>query len=99
VHDIEAGTGFEVGRVSAWEPGERVAFSWTQVGWPEGVATDVEITFEPVPDGTRVRLEQTGFDRLGTDPAGFQAGYESGWRDLLGWFADRVAERAQKGST
>jgi uncharacterized protein YndB with AHSA1/START domain len=98
VHDIDAGTGFEVGRVSAWEPGERVAFSWTQVGWPEDVSTDVEITFEPVADGTRVRVEHTGFDRLGADAAGFHAGYASGWRALLGWFAERVSNPSSKGA-
>jgi uncharacterized protein YndB with AHSA1/START domain len=92
VHDLDAGTGFEVGRVTAWEPGERVAFTWTQADWAEGTSTDVEITFESVADGTRVRLEQTGFDRLDGDAAGFQTGYESGWREVLGWFADR-AER------
>lgn len=90
VHDIDAGTGFEVGRVTAWEPGERVAFTWTQVGWPEGASTDVEITFEDVTEGTRVRLEQTGFDQLGADAASFQAGYSSGWREVLGWFAERA---------
>ena len=94
VHDVDAGTGFEVGRVTAWEPGERVAFSWTQIGWPEGVSTDVELTFEAVPDGTRVRLDHSGFDRLGAEAAGFMAGYETGWRELLGWFGERVGERA-----
>ena len=52
---------------------ERAAFdpwhplTWTQVGWPEGVATDVELSFEPAGEGTLVRLEQTGFERLGPD--------------------------------
>ena len=40
----------------------RLALTWTQLGWSEGVATDIEVTFEPVDDGTRVRTEQSGFD-------------------------------------
>ena len=39
VYDVETQSGLEVGRVTAWEPGKRLALTWTQVGWPEGVAT------------------------------------------------------------
>ncbi len=92
VHDPETDAGFEVGRVTAWEPGRRLALTWTQVGWPDGVATDVEVTFEPVAGGTRVRLEQTGFERV-PDAGTFIGGYESGWRELLGWFAERTNAR------
>jgi uncharacterized protein YndB with AHSA1/START domain len=90
VHDLEDGSGFEVGRVTAWRPGERLAFTWTQVGWPEGVATDVEVTFEAVANGTVVRLEQTGFERV-PEANRYLEGYSSGWKELLGWFAERVA--------
>ena len=93
VHDPEEGTGFEVGRVTAWEPGERLALTWTQVGWPPGVATDVEVTFAPVEEGTLVRLEHTGFDRV---PRGeeYAGGYSAGWNDLLGWYAERTRDRS-----
>jgi uncharacterized protein YndB with AHSA1/START domain len=89
VYDSETGEGFEVGRVTAWEPGRRLALTWTQVGWPEGVATDIEVTFEPAAEGTRVRLEHTGFERV-PDAASFIGGYAAGWKDLLGWFAERT---------
>ena len=92
VYDIETGTGFEVGRVTTWEPGERLAFSWTQVGWPEGVATELEITFEPHDEGTLVRLEQTGFERV-PDADRYLAGYEAGWKEVLGWFGEHVTTR------
>jgi len=91
VYDLQTGTGFEVGRVTAWEPGERLVFSWTQVGWPEQASTVVEITFEPAADGTLVRLEHTGFDTVGAGADEFRAGYASGWREVLGWFVERVA--------
>ena len=90
IYDLETAEGFEVGRVTAWEPGERVAFTWTQVGWPEDASTDVEISFKQVGGGTRVRLEQTGFERVGPEGESFRERYSSGWREVLGWFAERA---------
>jgi uncharacterized protein YndB with AHSA1/START domain len=92
VYDADTHTGFEVGRVTVWEPGERLGLTWTQVGWAEGVATDIEVTFEPVPEGTRVRLEQTGFERV-PDADRSRAGYDAGWKELLGWYAERTKAR------
>ena len=94
IYDLDTGTGFEVGRVTAWEPGARVALTWTQANWPDGVFTDIEITFAPAEEGTRVRLEQSGFERLGDDATDLLAGYSSGWREVLGWFTQRM-ERTQ----
>jgi uncharacterized protein YndB with AHSA1/START domain len=91
VYDADTGAGFEAGRVTVWEPGQRLGLSWTQVGWPDGVTTDVEVTFEPVATGTRVRLEQTGFERI-PDAAGSLDGYDAGWKELLGWYGERVNE-------
>jgi uncharacterized protein YndB with AHSA1/START domain len=90
VYDLDTGTGYEVGRVTAWEPSRRFAMTWTQVGWPEGVATDIEVRFEPDGDGTVVRLVQTGFERVGPEAADFRAGYSMGWQEVLGWFAERI---------
>jgi uncharacterized protein YndB with AHSA1/START domain len=96
VYDLESGTGFEVGRVTAWEPGRRFAMTWTQVGWPDGVATDVEVTFEPAGGGTLVRLAQTGFERVGPEAESFRDGYSMGWREVLGWYARRVNAKEQQ---
>lgn len=53
------------GRVVAWEPPHRLAYSWFLFFDPSE-ATDVEVTFQPVSDGvTRVRLDQRGWERLG----------------------------------
>jgi uncharacterized protein YndB with AHSA1/START domain len=95
VYDLDTGTGFEVGQITAWEPGERLALSWTQIGWPDGATTDLEVTFTPAPDGTLVTLRQTGFERVGAGAEGFLEGYSTGWKEVLGWFAQRVnADRA-----
>jgi uncharacterized protein YndB with AHSA1/START domain len=94
VHDLESGEGFEVGRVTAWEPGRRLALTWTQVGWPQGATTDVEISFEPCDDGTRVRLRHSGFERV-PDAAAFVGGYDAGWKELLGWFAEHANKESE----
>jgi uncharacterized protein YndB with AHSA1/START domain len=90
VYDLDAGTGFEVGRVTAWEPGRRLALTWTQVGWPADVATDLEITFEPAGEGTLVRVEHTGFERVGPDAHRCGEGYAAGWQQVLGFFAETI---------
>lgn len=93
VYDLESGAGLEVGRVTAWEPGERLALTWTQVGWPEGVTTDLELSFEPAEGGTLVRLEQTGFERV-PEADRYLPGYDAGWKEVLGWYAERIEKGA-----
>jgi uncharacterized protein YndB with AHSA1/START domain len=95
VYDLDTGTGFDVGQITAWEPGRRLALSWTQIGWPAGATTDLEVTFTPAPDGTLVTLKQTGFERVGAGAEGFLDGYSRGWKEVLSWFAQHVnADRA-----
>jgi uncharacterized protein YndB with AHSA1/START domain len=90
VYDLETGSGMEVGRVTEWEPARRVALTWTQVGWPEGASTLLEIAFEPAPGGgTTVRLEHSGFERV-PGAIDFIAGYDAGWKEVLGWFAEHA---------
>jgi uncharacterized protein YndB with AHSA1/START domain len=93
VYDLQSGSGMEVGRVTAWEPGRRLALTWTQVGWQNGASTQLEIAFEPTGDGTRVRLEHTGFERV-PGAIEFIAGYDAGWNEILGWFAEHIRTRA-----
>ena len=91
VYDVDAGTGMEVGRVTAWEPGHRLGLTWTQVGWPDDASTQLEITFEPSGDGTRVRLQHSGFEEI-PGALEFIGGYEAGWTEVLGWFAEFVSQ-------
>jgi uncharacterized protein YndB with AHSA1/START domain len=90
VYDLQTGSGMEVGRVTAWEPGRRLGLTWSQVGWPAGATTDLEITFEPAEQGgTVVRLEHSGFERV-PGAIDFIAGYDAGWKEVLGWFAEHA---------
>ena len=86
VYDLDTGEGFEVGRVTAWQPGERLAFTWTQADWPAGTETNIEIGFAPADGGTRVRLEHSGFEGV-PDAETFAGRYSGGWKEVLGWFA------------
>jgi len=69
------------------EPGERVAFTWTQVGWPGGIHTVVTVSFTPLGDGTRVTLSHDGFAALDADADRYRDGYVGGWPTVLDWFA------------
>jgi uncharacterized protein YndB with AHSA1/START domain len=95
VYDLEDGSGMEVGRVTAWQPGRRLALSWTQADWPGGATTDLEITFAPLPDGrTAVSLEHSGFERV-PGALEFVDGYDAGWKEVLGWFAEHAGDHVR----
>lgn len=58
---------FEIGRITAWEPPSRLAFSYRQANFPPELHTEVEVTFVAVGQETRVRVEHRGFDRIPAD--------------------------------
>ena len=60
----DEGDGFEMGFVTAWEPGERLAFAYRSVHLPPEIHTEVEVRFDPVAAGTRVTLEHRGLEQL-----------------------------------
>ncbi len=59
------------------------------------VERELELTFEPVSQGTRVRLSHSGFEPLGDEAAGTSDGYQAGWREILGWLAEHAASASQ----
>ena len=61
------GSVFEIGRVTAWEPGERLAFGWHQASFTDAQHTHVEVRFEAVGDETRVTVEHRGWDTVPQD--------------------------------
>lgn len=60
----EEGEPYVMGRIVAWEPGARLAFEYRSVFLPPDPLTEVEVRFEPIPQGTRVVLEHRGLDLL-----------------------------------
>ena len=58
------GETFEIGRISAWEPGKRLVFTWRQATFSPEQSTEVEVLFEPVGEETRVSIEHRAWDTL-----------------------------------
>jgi uncharacterized protein YndB with AHSA1/START domain len=61
---LDDGEEFEIGRISAWEPGKRLAFSWRPSSFSEDQSTEVEVRFEPVGAETRVSIEHRAWDSI-----------------------------------
>jgi uncharacterized protein YndB with AHSA1/START domain len=73
------------GTVLIWDPPHRLVYSW-HPGRGEDTAQQVEVTFTPEGDGTRVELVHTGWERLGDRMAETVASYETGWDTVLGGY-------------
>jgi len=58
---------FEIGRVLAWEPGERLVLEWRARNFAADERTEVEVRFEAASGGTRVTIEHRGWDTLRAD--------------------------------
>jgi uncharacterized glyoxalase superfamily protein PhnB/uncharacterized protein YndB with AHSA1/START domain len=77
VYDSAAGDVLEIGRITAWEPGERFVYESLLDD------TEVEFTFTPTDTGTRVAVEHRV---IVGGPFG-RARPLSGWENILSWFA------------
>lgn len=87
VYDRGTGEGREMGRITAWEPGRRLAFV-------DGLGTEVEVSFEDTEGQTRVTLEHRGLERLRPDLAERHARH--GWRLLLPWYQRHVEHETER---
>jgi uncharacterized protein YndB with AHSA1/START domain len=95
------GTVFEIGRITEWEPGQRLAFTWRQASFAPDQATRVEVRFERVADAeTRVTVEHHGWDavpqehvaRHGFPDAIFLQRHGEWWQRLLAAYSGRLRE-------
>ncbi|TDC81749.1 ATPase [Micromonospora sp. KC606] len=71
-----------VATIAVVDPPHRFAFRWAIEGLPEDDApqTLVDFTLEPVPDGTRLRLLESGFAQAADDVAqSAQEANSHGW--------------------
>jgi uncharacterized protein YndB with AHSA1/START domain len=78
------GTEYEIGRLTAYQPPELVAFTWRAPGWE--VLTQVEVRF--VAEGssaTRIELEHSGWEQE-AKLREFRQGYDGGWDTMLGHY-------------
>lgn len=89
------GSECEIGKVLAWEPPGRLVLIWQltpEFAYDPQLVTEVEVTFTPDGEGTRVDLEHRDLERMG-DQAEAMAeavGGPGGWPALLQLFADEA---------
>ena len=76
--------GVIAGQVLQVEPLRRLAYSWVALG----VVTEVTLTLDPTPTGTRLTLEQSGFAE---DQGRNLAGARFGWT----LFLDRLSQHLE----
>ena len=61
---LPSGKVFEIGRIKVWEPPARLVFSWRQATFTPEQGTEVEVSFQPMGEETRVTVEHRGWDTV-----------------------------------
>jgi len=90
---LEDGSEAEWGDVLAWDPPRRLLLAW-RIGanwaYDPDLTTEVEVTFTPAGEMTRVELEHRHLERMGEGAESARASFDSdgGWGGLLKMFAD-----------
>jgi uncharacterized protein YndB with AHSA1/START domain len=74
--------------VLAFDPPNRFVLAWNPSREWERPPTEVEVTFTPEGDRTRVELEHRGWDKLGERATKAREGYGRGWKGVLAAYAD-----------
>jgi uncharacterized protein YndB with AHSA1/START domain len=88
------GTEHEWGEVTQWEPPQRLAYRW-HLGRDPRAATNVEIRFEDLgPATTRVVIEHSDWEQLGTDADQWRDRNRSGWESLLPHYRSAIEKGA-----
>lgn len=78
----ESGEEHVWGTIAAWEPPNRVVYSW-HPGRGEETAQEVEVTFKAEGDGTCVRIRHYGWEKLGDRLDETVASYDEGWNLVI----------------
>jgi uncharacterized protein YndB with AHSA1/START domain len=92
---MSSGEEREWARVLVWEPPRRFVINW-HVN-PDNPSTEVEVTFTPEGDGTRVEVEHRGWERYGERAAEAFSDYNSGWEPVLARFVEAAAAERRQG--
>ena len=77
------------GRVIAWEPPRRLVLAW-HVNPERAGPTEVEVTFAPEDDGTRVVLEHRNWEAAGEGAEEMRNNYDGGWDIVLAPFVEKA---------
>jgi uncharacterized protein YndB with AHSA1/START domain len=86
-----ARTEFDWGQILVWDPPKRLGYLW-HIRTDRAQATEVQIRFVALPDGTtRVDIEHTGWDRLGDAAQSRRDANGKGWGGMLPHFVAACA--------
>ena len=76
-------------RVTAWEPPKRLVLAW-KVNPETDAPTEIEVTFTPEGEGTRVELEHRAWEQAGASASTMRDNYDSGWDLVLAPFVEKA---------
>jgi uncharacterized protein YndB with AHSA1/START domain len=77
-------------RVLAFEPPKRLVLAWKVNPDKTGGPTEIEVTFTPEAEGTRVELEHRNWEQAGDGAAQMRDNYEGGWDAVLAPFVEKA---------
>jgi len=91
------GSECEVGKVLQWDPPSRLLLAWQlrhDFTYDPDLVTEVEVTFAPEGDGTRVNLEHRHLERLGENAEALRESVDSpnGWGLMLQLFSEAATD-------
>lgn len=91
------GSECEVGKVLDWDPPARLLLAWQlrhDFTYDPDLVTEVEVTFAPEGDGTRVNLEHRNLERLGETAEALRQSIDSpnGWGLLLQLYSEAATD-------
>jgi uncharacterized protein YndB with AHSA1/START domain len=91
VETLADGTTTAWGEIVEWQPPARFVMTWHPGAEPGADQTQVAVTFEAAAGGTLVRLEHSGWERVG---AAGRTGYDTGWDLVLGRYVTAAGRSA-----
>lgn len=90
------GSEIDWGEIVEWDAPHRLSYLW-HIRRDRSDATDVEIRFAPLDDGTtRVDIVHTGWERLGAGGQAWRDANAGGWNGLFPHFMAAAAARSDQ---
>ncbi|MFN0069853.1 MAG: SRPBCC domain-containing protein [Chloroflexota bacterium] len=85
---LRSGLEVDWGEVTLWEPPRKLQYLW-HMRTDRSSATEVEITFVDLGDGTsRIEIEHRGWEQLGDRGPSWRDRNQAGWGGLIPHFVD-----------